>query len=115
MGLEMDYLPEAETIAFQRDQVLALGWDYIIGSIHYLGREPDGELLVDGPGPRDLRARARARSTAATSARYCDHYYATVRDMARDGRFTIMGHLDYTKRFNDGGRYYSDEAAGTGR
>lgn len=109
LGLEMDYLPEAATIAFQRDQVLALGWDYVIGSIHYLGRESSGDLWsmdVD----HETFERGIEQIYRGDVRAYCDHYYATVRDLARDGRFTIMGHLDYTKRFNDGSRYYSDEA-----
>jgi histidinol-phosphatase (PHP family) len=110
LGLEMDYLPEAPTIDFQRDQLLSLGWDYVIGSIHYLGREATGDLwsmdLDRETFERGLRDIYHGDIRA-----HCDHYYTNVRDLARDGRFTIMGHLDYTKRFNDGGRYYSDEAA----
>jgi histidinol-phosphatase (PHP family) len=110
LGLEMDYLPEAPTIAFQSDQVLSLGWDYVIGSIHYLGHAACGELWSTDVN-RETFERGLSEIYGGDIRAYCDHYYATVRDLARDGRFTIMGHLDYTKRFNDGGRYYSDEAA----
>ena len=110
LGLEMDYLPEEPTIAFQRDRVLSLGWDYVIGSIHYLGREAGGELWSMDVN-RETFERGLGEIYHGDVRAYCDHYYAAVRDLARDGRFTIMGHLDYTKRFNDGGRYYSDEAA----
>jgi histidinol-phosphatase (PHP family) len=109
LGLELDYLPEAPTIAFQRERVLCLGWDYIIGSIHYLGREAGGELWSPDVN-RETFERGLSEIYHGDIRAYCDHYYATVRDLARDGRFTIMGHLDYTKRFNDGSRYYSDEA-----
>ena len=109
LGLEMDYLPEAPTIAFQRDRVLSLGWDYVIGSIHYLGREAGGDLWSMDLD-RETFERGLRDIYHGDVRVYCDHYYATVRDLARDGRFTIMGHLDYTKRFNDGDRYYSDEA-----
>jgi histidinol-phosphatase (PHP family) len=109
MGLEMDYLPEADVIAFQKEKVLALGWDYVIGSIHYLGHEPDGQYWSVDVG-RETLERGLQTIYGGDVRRYCDHYYATARDLARDGRFTIMGHFDYTKRFNDHGRYYSDEA-----
>jgi histidinol-phosphatase (PHP family) len=109
LGLEMDYLPEAPVIAFQRDQVLSLGWDYVIGSIHYLGRESSGE-----PWSVDLDRATLERGLNdvyhGDVRAYCDHYYATAGDLARSGRFAVMGHLDYTKRFNDSSRYYSDEA-----
>jgi histidinol-phosphatase (PHP family) len=109
LGLEMDYLPEAPVIAFQRDRVLFLGWDYLIGSIHYLGREVGGELWSMDLN-RETFERGLSEIYRGDIRAYCDHYYATVRDLALDGRFTIIGHLDYTKRFNAGGRYYSDEA-----
>jgi histidinol-phosphatase (PHP family) len=109
LGLEMDYLPEAPTIAFQRDQVLSLDWDYVIGSIHYLGHEASGELWSTDVD-RETFERGLGEIYGGDIRAHCDHYYATVRDLARDGRFIIMGHLDYTKRFNDGDRYYSDEA-----
>jgi histidinol-phosphatase (PHP family) len=110
LGLEMDYLPETPTIAFQRDQVLSMGWDYVIGSIHYLGHEAGGELWSTDVN-RETFERGLSEIYHGDVRAYCDHYYATVRDLARDGRFTIIGHLDYTKRFNDSSRYYSDEAA----
>jgi histidinol-phosphatase (PHP family) len=110
MGLEMDYLPDASTIAFQRDQVLSLGWDYVIGSIHYLGREVNGDLWSMDVN-RETFERGLREIYGGDIRVYCDHYFATVRHLAADGRFTIMGHLDYCKRFNDGGRYYSGEDA----
>lgn len=109
LGLEMDYVPEDEVIAFQRDRVLALGWDYIIGSIHYLGREHDGQYWsVDLS--REVFERGLETIYGGDARRYCDHYLSAIRDMARDGRFQVVGHLDYPKRFNDAGRYFSQEA-----
>ena len=40
LGLEVDYIPEC--MDFFREQVLPLGFDYLIGSVHYVGREPGG-------------------------------------------------------------------------
>lgn len=109
-GLELDYLPEDDIVAFQNRQVLAGGWDYVIGSMHYLGREPNGELWsVDVT--RESFERGLETIYRGDVRRVCDAYYAAMRDLARDGRFDVVGHLDYTKRFNDRGRYYDDESA----
>jgi histidinol-phosphatase (PHP family) len=109
-GLEMDYLPDSAAIAFQNRHVLPVGWDTVIGAIHYLGREANGEWW-----PMDLDRptfeRGLSQIYGGEIRRLCDAYFATVRDMARDGRFRIVAHLDYTKRFNAQSRYYSDESA----
>lgn len=109
MGLELDYIAEDEVIAFQRDRVLSRGWDYVIGSIHYLGREPDGQYWsVDLS--REVFERGLDSLYNGDARRYVDHYLSTLRDMARDGRCQVVGHMDYPKRFNDRGRYFSEEA-----
>ncbi len=108
-GLEMDYLPEDDVIAFQNLRVLAGGWDYLIGSMHYLGREPNGEYWSVDVN-RESFERGLTTIYGGDIRRACDAYYATMRDLARDGRFDVVGHLDYTKRFNDRGRYYDDES-----
>jgi histidinol-phosphatase (PHP family) len=108
-GLELDYLPEDDVVAFQNLRVLAGGWDYVIGSMHYLGREPDGELWsVDVT--RESFERGLETIYGGDIRRACDAYYAAMRDLARDRRFDVVGHLDYTKRFNVAGRYYDDES-----
>jgi histidinol-phosphatase (PHP family) len=107
-GLEMDYLPGLET--FQRQQVLSLGWDYVIGSIHYLGYEPDGHrwsLDLD----LETFQRGLYGQYRGDIRRVADGYFATVREMVQAGGPDIVGHFDYAKRFNRQGGFFSEDAA----
>lgn len=85
IGLEADYHPGSE--AYVREMIDGYAWDYIIGSVHYLGDwgfdNPDN--LEDWNG-RDIEQA------------YCD-YYATVADSAATGMFDIIGHPDLIKKF----------------
>lgn len=85
IGLEADYHPGSE--GYVREMIDSYPWDYIIGSVHYLGDwgfdNPDN--LEDWKG-RDIEQT------------YCD-YYAAVADSAATGMFDIIGHPDLIKKF----------------
>lgn len=96
-GLECDWLDGCERwiehLAGQAE------WDYLIGSVHYLGR-------WDFDNPARLE-RWRERDVAAVWADYWRAYAA----MARSGLFELLGHPDLVKKFGhrpagDLRRYY---------
>ena len=85
IGLEADYHPGSE--GYVQGMIDAYPWDYIIGSVHYLGDwgfdNPDNLEAWNG---RDVEQA------------YCD-YYAAVAASAATGMFDIIGHPDLIKKF----------------
>jgi histidinol-phosphatase (PHP family) len=86
VGLECDWLPGCEkwieALARRHD------WDYLIGSIHYLGR-------WDFDNPKWL-GRWAETDVEETWTRYWDEYAA----MAGSGLFDFLGHPDLVKKFS---------------
>jgi histidinol-phosphatase (PHP family) len=85
LGIEADYVPGREDrLANLLD---AREWDYVIGSIHFLGDEAvdmrgEWDVWRDG-GPDRVWAR----------------YFETLGEAARTGMFDILGHPDLVKVF----------------
>lgn len=85
LGLEADYHPGTEGYV---EQVLALhDWDYVIGSVHYLGA-----WGFDNPEFEEEYERRNLHEL------YRD-YYALVEAAARTRLFDSLGHLDLPKKF----------------
>lgn len=85
LGLEADYHPGTER--FVEDVLNLHDWDYVIGSIHYLGAWGfDNPEFMGEYDRRDL-------------GRLYRHYYALVEGAARSGLFDAVGHLDLPKKF----------------
>ncbi|HET7036955.1 MAG TPA: histidinol-phosphatase [Thermomicrobiaceae bacterium] len=103
LGSEIDYIPGDEVAEFQRRQVHPLGFDYYVGSVHFLG---------DGWPPRAFDG-TEAEFRAILHADYGDDIGAMVTDYYRrlPGVLTIsgvrvVGHLDVIKRWNAGQQYF---------
>lgn len=94
LGLEADFHPGTE--GWVEGILAAFEWDYVIGSVHYLGAWGfDNPEFVGEYERRDLGTLYR-------------HYYALVEGAARSGLFDALGHLDLPKKFghrdpDDGG------------
>ncbi|AWN23840.1 histidinol phosphatase [Deinococcus irradiatisoli] len=87
LGLEADFHPGTE--AYVREVLDEYPWDYVIGSVHYLGA-----WGFDNP---EFKDEYRRRDLAAL---YRD-YYALVEAAARSELFDSIGHLDLPKKFGD--------------
>jgi histidinol-phosphatase (PHP family) len=85
VGLEVDYLPGSE--AYVEDMVAAYDWDYIIGSVHYIGDwgfdNPDCIKTWDS---WDIDDAYKA-------------YFDLLAASAASGLFDIIGHPDLIKKF----------------
>lgn len=103
LGAEIDYIPDPRINAFQERYVIPLGFDYFVGSVHFLGggfppRTLDGtedeyrQLLHD-----DYHGEIEAMVS---------DYYSRVRRMLRLPGIRIVGHLDLIKRWNADHRYF---------
>jgi histidinol-phosphatase (PHP family) len=84
-GLECDWLPGCES--WIEDLAGRYPWDYLIGSVHYLGD-------WDFDNPKWLGRWAEADVEAVWT-----HYWKTYAAMARSRLFDIMGHPDLVKKF----------------
>lgn len=89
MGLEADYHPGTE--AYVEEMLASYEWDYVIGSVHYLGP------LADKWGFDNPDDMSRWESCDVEDA-YCD-YYELVAASAASGMFDIIGHPDLIKKF----------------
>src|SRR5579859_1352264 len=85
LGLEADYIPGHE--AALRTILDAHPWDYIYGSVHFLGA-----WGLDDPR---YVAEWQRRSVDAIY----EEYFSLVEAAARTGLFDIMAHLDLVKKF----------------
>ncbi len=96
-GLECDWLEGCEP--WIDDLASRCQWDYLIGSVHYLGN-------WDFDNPKWLGRWAESDVEAVWS-----QYWATYAKMAESGFFDILGHPDLVKKFahrppGDLNRYY---------
>ncbi len=87
MGLECDWLPGCEKWT-EKLKGMA-DWDYLIGSVHYLGKE------FDFDNPKWL-GKWSELDVEETWQRYWDTYS----EMAESGLFTVLGHPDLIKKFS---------------
>lgn len=84
-GLECDWLEGGEP--WIANLAARYDWDYLIGSVHYLG-------VWDFDNPKWLGRWAESDVEAVW-----DHYWKTYARMADSGLFDILGHPDLVKKF----------------
>ena len=109
LGLELDALPELRQ--FNQEEILALGFDYTVGSVHFQDHDDTG-----APWPLD---HSDARFGGLLRARYAgniralvEDHYARIAALADYPGVDIVGHLDRgVKLWNAGDRYFSEDAA----
>jgi histidinol-phosphatase (PHP family) len=85
-GMECDWLTGCES--WIEELAGRYPWDYLIGSVHYLG-------AWDFDNPKWL-----GRWKEENVDEVWTHYWKTYAEMARSGLFDIMGHPDLVKKFS---------------
>jgi histidinol-phosphatase (PHP family) len=106
LGLELDYIPAPEVVAFQEREVLTQPLDYLIGSVHFLGAGYPPQSFDDSA--EDF-ARILAAEYGGDIRAMAAEFYRRVRAMVELPHITIVGHLDRIKRFNAGNAFFSAE------
>jgi histidinol-phosphatase (PHP family) len=86
VGLEVDYLPEQED--WIRDLAQRYPWDYLIGSVHYLG-----SWDIDNPAKIQTWHQSDVNEV-------WKRYFEVLTRAAASGLFNIIGHADLPKKFN---------------
>lgn len=87
--------------------VTAEGFDYWIGSAHYL-RRPDGQYNAVDWDAESLAA-CRRESFHGDAYAMAEAYYDAVGRMAA-GKPTILGHIDLITKFNEDGGFFDEGA-----
>jgi histidinol-phosphatase (PHP family) len=108
LGLELDALPELR--AFNRDALLAHGFDYAVGSVHFQRADDEGQ-----PWPLDASDERFAglldRHYGGDIRALVEEHYRAVAALADYPGVAIIGHLDRgAKLWNAGDRYFSEDA-----
>jgi len=89
LGIEADFVPGREERL--RTLLEARDWDYVVGSVHFLG---DGAHALDHP---DYDIWSQGRSPDEVWAQY----FEWLGDAARTGLFDILAHPDLVKHWGE--------------
>ncbi len=81
------------------------GFDYIIGSVHYLPC-PDGYFPIDH-SPRILSDAAN-KYYGGDMISLAEHYFGVVSEVADKTGPDIIGHFDLVTKFNEGGKMFDE-------
>lgn len=99
-GTEFDWLPEYED--WISEQMKRYPFDYVIGSVHFLGKIKDekGErnFCIDYTKYEHLRGISYYGGVQG----FVTAYFKEYRCMIQTGLFNGAGHLDLVKKYNDG-------------
>ncbi|MGN0658940.1 MAG: histidinol-phosphatase HisJ family protein [Emergencia sp.] len=82
-------------------------WDFIIGSVHSV--EKDGVYLSVDNTAEIMEANVEKYFGGDYRA-YVERYYETVSDVVSATGGGIVGHFDLITKFNEGSRYFDEEA-----
>ncbi|MDR2133766.1 MAG: histidinol-phosphatase [Treponema sp.] len=111
LGLELDYIKGLRS-AMDRD-ILSLGLDYIIGSVHYIvPQNGAGPFTVDGP-PEEMERGVR-EGFGGDGEAMMQAYWDALEEMIALGGFDILGHADLVKKNNQDGRWFDTESPSYG-
>ncbi|MDO8486948.1 MAG: histidinol-phosphatase HisJ [Candidatus Curtissbacteria bacterium] len=107
-GAEVDWLPEH--YEWTKDQINAWPFDYVIGSVHFLGQirnsdGTEGNFLLDYKEEEFLRGLDQFGSIKSL----VHAYFFEVGRMVRSGLFDGVGHLDLIKKYNNGSLFTQDK------
>lgn len=96
LGIEQDYYADDP----------AIGYDYIIGSVHYI--EKSGVFVPVDLSPEDFDANL-SRYWGGDAYAMCRDYYALLAQVAERTGADIIGHFDLITKFNEGGIFFDEQ------
>ena len=106
LGAEIDFIPNSEVARYQQDVIIPLGFDYFVGSVHFLGhRNPPRSFDDTEEGFREILNEEYDGDIAAMTA----DYYHRMRQVLTIPGVKIVGHLDRTKRWNAGHTFFNGD------
>lgn len=106
LGFEADYIPGITVPRF--DTYSEFAPEYLIGSVHFVFHR-DGIIAVDH-SPQMFRTALENRYGGNIRAFVCD-YFAAEREMLEHGDFSILGHPDLIRKFNEKNHFFDENEA----
>ena len=97
LGIERDYFGEIDEFPY----------DYVIGSLHYV--EKDGVLMCVDYTAETMEYNVETHFEG-DYRRYVERYYEIIADLIPKTNGTIVGHFDLITKFNEGNRYFDEDA-----
>ncbi|MGC2872153.1 histidinol-phosphatase [Ihubacter sp. rT4E-8] len=98
LGVEMDYYGEKDEYPY----------DFVIGSVH--GVEKDGQILsVDNT--EEVMLSNVDQHFGGDFRAYVERYYETIANVVERTEADIIGHFDLVTKFNEGNKYFDENAA----
>lgn len=105
LALELDYVPGLE--AFCRARIFPQGFDYFVGSVHFVGTDGEGmPWEIDESAERF--AAGLAGGWGGDVRRAFEEYFALQRAMVGTPGVAIVGHMDKMKMWNFEDRYFRE-------
>jgi histidinol-phosphatase (PHP family) len=103
LGLEVDYI---KGVMGPSDSIYkTLGFDYLLGSVHYILPERGAPFTVDGPAPEFEKG--IQEGYGGDGGALMEAYWDAVKEMSAAGGLEIVGHLDLLKKNNQDERWFS--------
>ena len=97
LGIERDYFGQIDEFPY----------DYVIGSLHYV--EKDGVLLSVDYTEEAMEEHVE-KYFGGNYRAYVERYYEILADVVPKTKADIVGHFDLITKFNEGNRYFDEEA-----
>jgi len=108
LALEFDYLPEFAARVWET--IAPYPFDYLIGSVHFVGVDADGI-----PSAYDLSRAGFEQGLdelfGGNIRRLVTAYYDRVRSLIAWGHIAVLGHLDRIKMWNKDDQYFGEDTA----
>lgn len=103
LGAEIDFIPDERVRTFQEKELYSAGFDYFVGSVHYLTAAYP-PLAFDGT--EDEFRHILNMHYAGDMAAMTGDYFRRVREMLTMPKLGVVGHLDVIKRWNQQQEYF---------
>ena len=97
LGIERDFFGEIDDYPY----------DYVIGSLHYV--EKDGVLMSVDYTPEIMESNVE-KYFGGNYRTYVERYYQLLGDVMEKTDADIVGHFDLITKFNEGSRYFDEDA-----
>jgi len=106
LGLELDYIPQIEPWI---REIIALGWDYLISSVHFLFGRVDGKPIECDP-PEEIFDQLLRENYCGDARTMCSEFYQMVQQGAALAPGSTIGHFDRIKLHNRDHKYFDENS-----
>jgi histidinol-phosphatase (PHP family) len=105
VGLELDYIPDFKMEYIDKEIFNEL--DYWIGSVHFLGKNKNGDYWTVDYNEKELR-KGVEDSFEGDIKKAVETYYKYLEEMVEIYQPTILGHLDLIKKNNGNSNFFNE-------